>query len=1074
MATLVEEGAQSRRVMQPKYEFDPDAVYPDPQVQAWATYYAEGGLDPAGAIYFTSVPNLENRGESSSRPILTVNTDFLERPSTPTPKSVQPEPEDFDYLRATYGIATTLPTKTTVKYDFEPSRPDELAVKGEDRVCVLHTFDDGWTIIRKGPGEGKRGMVPTDCLLLGDTLPILKLPGPRTPSSLPRLSPVRSSVPEHELPESQETKRRKSRRSVLGLLELLNVTKRPGQRMRDDLIPSPVSEVDPPKSEPTLRSVLKKRLSTSKDRVYFAADAPPDASSQSTRKVRFDSSENLEFQFSTYGKSSSNASTRWDTELDDSEEPFRSSSVFLTDDSPTLPSPNLPPSYEELESLANTPPILPPFAQKSSIASSASYGNEKRSFDLEQSGSTARSTPTLEEEKTLVEVYTQSVSIDISSQDVFTAHAVSTVAATEGVLALGIIYRNFLSFLIGEVSPADTLWTTLQEYLVSVQSLEPVSSLVQSRDFRANLLQVASALDIPEDHRVREALQKDEHEIAEVLHSISQSDVSRQAVLALEGDDAQKFLDVVQDVLDKGYLLSHEENSRARRLLVRLSETCDKLPSSLFIKGVERPDEQATFGGGFGDVFRADYQGRHVALKRMRIFQRDPGLPNIRRRFCREALFWQHLRSTFIVPFLGIDAETFPSFLCMVSPWMKHGTVLKHLADYGRAGVDKRLHEVAQGLAYLHSQKIVHGDLRGANILINDDWQACLTDFGLTVFNDATVATFTSRREGSVRWMAPELHVPESFGLDRFRLTPETDIYSFGCVCLELYTGRAPFADILHDSAVMLKVIQGIRPERPTGGHEMSDQLWRMVEMCWSQHFADRLKTNEVLEFTRSLSDPEAKTPVLPVFSEVPKSLLPSEDGDETRDWDKTDAKLEAALIEAGSQARPLYLQPDISLSKDSLYIEPFPPFPRFNSRPFPAYPPSADQLVDLDNSDEEDDVDDGGWSPFVEQDSTSLAIPLSSQEKHRDIPEELKDYWDIVHELDSALDVDFALDFSLAKPVVSATPNPSVAVSQSYLSVAFTFILAIAFALYLVLYLCVIVYLIIGGLLVQPVVIRV
>jgi serine/threonine protein kinase len=97
----------------------------------------------------------------------------------------------------------------------------------------------------------------------------------------------------------------------------------------------------------------------------------------------------------------------------------------------------------------------------------------------------------------------------------------------------------------------------------------------------------------------------------------------------------------------------------------------------------------------------------------------------------------------------------------------------------------------------------VHGDLRGvsvvflfsslgadkalqSNILINGKWQACLTDFGLTVFNDATAPTFTSRREGSVRWMAPELHVPERFGLDRFRLTFETDIYAFGCVCLEV------------------------------------------------------------------------------------------------------------------------------------------------------------------------------------------------------------------------------------------------------------------------------------------------
>ncbi|KAK7438583.1 hypothetical protein VKT23_017918 [Stygiomarasmius scandens] len=403
---------------------------------------------------------------------------------------------------------------------------------------------------------------------------------------------------------------------------------------------------------------------------------------------------------------------------------------------------------------------------------------------------------------------------------------------------------------------------------------------------------------MPEDHRIQEALQKDEDEIAGILHSISQSDVSRQAVLALKGDDVQKFLDVVQDILDKGYLLSHEENAQAtRRLLVQLSETCDKLPSSLFIKGVERPDEQATFSGGFGDVFRADYQGQHVVLKRMRIFQRDPGLPNICRRFCREALVWQQLDSAFIVPFLGIDAETFPSFLCMVSPWMKHGTVLKHLADYGKIGIDKRLHEVAQGLVYLHSQKIVHGDLCGANILINDDWQACLTDFGLTVFSDATAMTSTSQHEGSTRWMAPELFEPKSFGLDRFRLTPETDIYAFGCVCLELYTGQPPFADIPQDSAVMLRVYHGMRPERPSGECKMSDQLWKMVEMCWSQHFADRLKTNEVVNFMKKLSDSNTNTKTLdlPIFAEIPKSLLPSANN-EAKDWDQEDVKSEVAF----------------------------------------------------------------------------------------------------------------------------------------------------------------------------------
>ena len=57
--------------------------------------------------------------------------------------------------------------------------------------------------------------------------------------------------------------------------------------------------------------------------------------------------------------------------------------------------------------------------------------------------------------------------------------------------------------------------------------------------------------------------------------------------------------------------------------------------------------------------------------------------------FFREALVWQHLRHPFILPFIGIDRETFPGFLCLASPWMEHGTVVKHLKDHGRVNVDK-------------------------------------------------------------------------------------------------------------------------------------------------------------------------------------------------------------------------------------------------------------------------------------------------------------------------------------------------------------------------------------------------
>ncbi|KAJ7235848.1 kinase-like domain-containing protein [Mycena rebaudengoi] len=315
---------------------------------------------------------------------------------------------------------------------------------------------------------------------------------------------------------------------------------------------------------------------------------------------------------------------------------------------------------------------------------------------------------------------------------------------------------------------------------------DSVSTLVRSAKSRTTLLQISANLGVDNDPKLREALREDEKRISEHLALILNSKSAKADVLKLDGDFAQSFLDVVQNTLDRGLLSDKALNSKARSIIIKLSEACDKLPSSLFISGVDERDEHATFGGGFGDIYRASYAGKNVALKHIRTFQRGPELRRMRLQFCREALVWQRLRNPFILPLIGIDRDTFPPSLCMVSPWMEHGTVLKYLQEHGRRSVDKFLSEIAQGLQYLHSQNIVHGDLRGANILITDEWAACLADFGLTHLSDATTAA-TSNRAGSIRWMAPELIDPGHFGLNFVR-TPASDIYAFGCVCVEVRT----------------------------------------------------------------------------------------------------------------------------------------------------------------------------------------------------------------------------------------------------------------------------------------------
>ncbi|KAF7326865.1 Kinase-like protein [Mycena venus] len=384
-----------------------------------------------------------------------------------------------------------------------------------------------------------------------------------------------------------------------------------------------------------------------------------------------------------------------------------------------------------------------------------------------------------------------------------------------------------------------------------------VNAFLVSHDQRTTLL----AQGLPASD-LREALHSCEQRVCTSLLAVLGSRDAKRAVVLLKGNRAQDFLDAAQGVLDRGSLPNAEHTSRARRLIIRLSEARDRLPSSLFITGITNHDEHPTFSGGFGDIYRASFNGVTVALKRIRMFQASAdSSPRSRLQFCREALVWQTLRHKYVLPLIGIDRETFSSSasLCMVSPWMQNGTVLKYLNEHGRVDVDKLLLQIGEGLAYLHSMKIVHGDLRGTNILVTDDWTACLADFGLTGVIEDTASTTggaltsTANHAGSLRWFAPELIAPTFFGCDRFVRTTASDVYAFACVCLELHTGSPPFLDVSPDVAAMLKVVAGERPSRPAS---MSDNLWDLVTAAWAQKFQDRPSVDKIIESMKTLSEP--------------------------------------------------------------------------------------------------------------------------------------------------------------------------------------------------------------------------
>ncbi|KAJ6589563.1 kinase-like domain-containing protein [Mycena capillaripes] len=286
----------------------------------------------------------------------------------------------------------------------------------------------------------------------------------------------------------------------------------------------------------------------------------------------------------------------------------------------------------------------------------------------------------------------------------------------------------------------------------------------------------------------------------------------------------------------------------ARLLLNKLCAATKNFPPTLFLELDSVDTHRRIGGGGFADIFLGRYRGQNIALKRLQVYQSEPNKMSKLLKVClyllQEVLAWVHLKHVYVLPFLGLDEKTFDGYPpCIITPFMRNGTmnifVKNRNGTLPNRRVDHLLFETAQGLAYLHSQNIVHGDLHGGNILIDDDEHVQLADFGLAVVTGVTRGT-TSQR-GSLRWMAPELL---DFEVE-FKRTEASDVYAFACLCIEIYTGKPPFWSI-QEIAVLHLIRDQKRPPRPSssglpdGTRAMSDRLWATVEACWAHKPSDR------------------------------------------------------------------------------------------------------------------------------------------------------------------------------------------------------------------------------------------
>lgn len=152
----------------------------------------------------------------------------------------------------------------------------------------------------------------------------------------------------------------------------------------------------------------------------------------------------------------------------------------------------------------------------------------------------------------------------------------------------------------------------------------------------------------------------------------------------------------------------------------------------------------------------------------------------------------QHLDHINIVQYLGCERKE--TSISIFLEYISGGSIGSCLRKHGRfeeSVVSSLTQQTLSGLAYLHREGILHRDLKADNILLDLDGTCKISDFGISKKTDNIYGNDkTNNMQGSVFWMAPEVIQSQGEGY-----SAKVDIWSLGCVVMEMFTGRRPWSN---------------------------------------------------------------------------------------------------------------------------------------------------------------------------------------------------------------------------------------------------------------------------------------
>jgi hypothetical protein len=249
--------------------------------------------------------------------------------------------------------------------------------------------------------------------------------------------------------------------------------------------------------------------------------------------------------------------------------------------------------------------------------------------------------------------------------------------------------------------------------------------------------------------------------------------------------------------------------------------------------------------GAFGRVFLGldTRTGEHVAIKQLSLDRIPPDqLPGI----AGEVELLKALNHRNVVQYLGSFRTR--THLYVIMELVENGSLAavvrpSRFGPFPESLVAVYIQQVLQGLAYLHEQGVVHRDIKGANILTTKEGLVKLADFGVAArLGDAGgagggAAAGESTPAGTPYWMAPEV-------VELKAVTTASDIWSLGCLGIELLTGQPPYYELQPLSA-LYNIVQDAHPPLPPGA---SPGMRDFLLLCFNKDPAARPSARALLQ----------------------------------------------------------------------------------------------------------------------------------------------------------------------------------------------------------------------------------